>query len=375
MVSGSRLLPGEKAIAYVKTLGGTPEASVIGSRIVTTRRATPRSPTGCWATPTRPTTRTRRRSCHPGCAHRAGGAGDGRARAARRHRAPAGGRAGLRHRHPDQHGAARLRVPRRRPLDPQLRSDVRRGRRGRRAGRASMPTGARWLLSYAAQQCSGRLVLDARRRAHREIVRLRRHARAQRRRRRGDGRARAAPASRMSSRASATSSWPTTRRSASARRPSRSGSLDGLGSDLRNHEHQHQALVGRLADTGAARLPARSHPRATASRRTTWRSSSCASRKQGANTTDNRNMPDICMQHMCAVMLLDGIVTFESAHDEKRMRDREGAGGEEPHRASRRRGAHAGAALAPGHRRAAPQERPRAAASHEGGARHGRRTP
>ena len=42
---------------------------------------------------------------------------------------------------------------------------------------------------------------------------------------------------------------------------------------------------------------------------------------QGANTTDNRNMPDICMQHMCAVMLLDGIVTFESAHDEKRMHD------------------------------------------------------
>ena len=43
---------------------------------------------------------------------------------------------------------------------------------------------------------------------------------------------------------------------------------------------------------------------------------------QGANTTNNRDMPDICMQHMCAVMLLDGIVTFESAHDEKRMRDK-----------------------------------------------------
>ena len=41
----------------------------------------------------------------------------------------------------------------------------------------------------------------------------------------------------------------------------------------------------------------------------------------GANTVDNREMPDICMQHMCAVMLLDGIVTFESAHDEKRMSD------------------------------------------------------
>jgi len=42
---------------------------------------------------------------------------------------------------------------------------------------------------------------------------------------------------------------------------------------------------------------------------------------QGANTTDNRHMPDICMQHMCAVMLIDGIVTFESSHDEARMTD------------------------------------------------------
>ncbi|MDP2400059.1 MAG: MmgE/PrpD family protein [Burkholderiales bacterium] len=44
---------------------------------------------------------------------------------------------------------------------------------------------------------------------------------------------------------------------------------------------------------------------------------------QAANTTDNRNMPDICMQHMCAVMLIDGIVTFESSHDEKRMFDKQ----------------------------------------------------
>jgi 2-methylcitrate dehydratase PrpD len=43
---------------------------------------------------------------------------------------------------------------------------------------------------------------------------------------------------------------------------------------------------------------------------------------QGANTTDNRAMPDICMQHLCAVMLLDGTVSFKSAHDEKRMHDR-----------------------------------------------------
>jgi 2-methylcitrate dehydratase PrpD len=42
----------------------------------------------------------------------------------------------------------------------------------------------------------------------------------------------------------------------------------------------------------------------------------------GANTTDNRHMPDICMQHLCAVMLADGTVTFRSSHDGKRMRER-----------------------------------------------------
>ena len=35
MVSGAPLLPGRKGIAYVKTLGGTKEACVIGSRILT----------------------------------------------------------------------------------------------------------------------------------------------------------------------------------------------------------------------------------------------------------------------------------------------------------------------------------------------------
>jgi 2-methylcitrate dehydratase PrpD len=41
----------------------------------------------------------------------------------------------------------------------------------------------------------------------------------------------------------------------------------------------------------------------------------------GANTVNNREMPDICMQYMCAVMMLDGTATFISAHDEKRMAD------------------------------------------------------
>ncbi|HKW62739.1 MAG TPA: MmgE/PrpD family protein [Candidatus Acidoferrum sp.] len=40
-----------------------------------------------------------------------------------------------------------------------------------------------------------------------------------------------------------------------------------------------------------------------------------------ANTVSNREMPDICMQHMVAIMLLDRTVTFASAHDKARMQD------------------------------------------------------
>lgn len=40
-----------------------------------------------------------------------------------------------------------------------------------------------------------------------------------------------------------------------------------------------------------------------------------------ANTVSNRDMPDICLQHMIAIMLLDKTVTFRSAHDKCRMKD------------------------------------------------------
>jgi hypothetical protein len=35
MISGSRLLPGKRAIDYVKALGGRPEAGIMGTRLVT----------------------------------------------------------------------------------------------------------------------------------------------------------------------------------------------------------------------------------------------------------------------------------------------------------------------------------------------------
>ena len=40
-----------------------------------------------------------------------------------------------------------------------------------------------------------------------------------------------------------------------------------------------------------------------------------------ANTVSNRDMPDICMEHMIAVMLLDKTVSFRSVHDKPRMKD------------------------------------------------------
>ena len=41
----------------------------------------------------------------------------------------------------------------------------------------------------------------------------------------------------------------------------------------------------------------------------------------GARITNNRDASDINMQHMCALMLVDGYASFEATHDHKRMKD------------------------------------------------------
>jgi len=38
-------------------------------------------------------------------------------------------------------------------------------------------------------------------------------------------------------------------------------------------------------------------------------------------TVNNRDMPDICLQHLVAIMLLDKTVSFHAAHDKPRMKD------------------------------------------------------
>jgi 2-methylcitrate dehydratase PrpD len=40
-----------------------------------------------------------------------------------------------------------------------------------------------------------------------------------------------------------------------------------------------------------------------------------------AEVVDGRDIPDICLQHMLAVMLIDKTVSFHAAHDKPRMRD------------------------------------------------------
>jgi 2-methylcitrate dehydratase PrpD len=39
------------------------------------------------------------------------------------------------------------------------------------------------------------------------------------------------------------------------------------------------------------------------------------------SVVDNREMPDICVQHLLAVMLIDKTVSFTAAHDKPRMKD------------------------------------------------------
>jgi 2-methylcitrate dehydratase PrpD len=40
-----------------------------------------------------------------------------------------------------------------------------------------------------------------------------------------------------------------------------------------------------------------------------------------AAVVDNRDIPDICLQHMVAVMLVDKTVSFHAAHDKPRMQN------------------------------------------------------
>ncbi len=317
MVSGSRLLPGKKAIAYVKTLGGAPEACVIGARVTTTAQHAALA-NGMLGHADETDDSHASSLCHPGCAI-----------------VPAALAMAERE---DRNGAAFLRAV-------ALGYDV--GTRlnmalhaydFRDAGHSSHSFGptfgaaaaagalaklnadeARWLLSYAAQQCSG---VSCWMRDEEHIEKAFDFGGMPAR----NGVVAAAMVATgftgvddvFSGERNFFVAYDETSRIGRAPEPQRL--VQGLGStyEIMNTNIKRwsvgspiQAPLDSLLDL------IRAHGiRAGDVEKLTVRVA-----KQGANTTDNRTMPDICMQHMCAVMLLDGIVTFESAHDEERLRD------------------------------------------------------
>ncbi len=60
---------------------------------------------------------------------------------------------------------------------------------------------------------------------------------------------------------------------------------------------------------------------ASVRRRTTSRSVVVRLAPSVGAVVDNRDIPDICLQHMVAVMLIDKTASFHAAHDKARMQD------------------------------------------------------
>jgi 2-methylcitrate dehydratase PrpD len=317
MVSGSRLLPGKKAIAYVKTLGGATEACVIGSRLTTTAQHAALA-NGMLGHADETDDSHAPSLCHPGCAIVP-------AALAMAEREGRNGTAFLR--------AVALGYDVGTRLNMALHAyDF------RDAGHSSHSFGptfgaaaaagalanlnadeTRWLLSYAAQQCSG---VSCWMRDEEHIEKAFDFGGMPAR----NGVTAAAMVASgftgvddvFSGERNFFIAYDETSRIGRAPEPQRL--VQGLGStyEIMNTNIKRwsvgspiQAPLDSLLDL------IRAHGiRAGDVEKLTVRVA-----KQGANTTDNRTMPDICMQHMCAVMLEDGIVTFASSHDERRMKD------------------------------------------------------
>ena len=64
-----------------------------------------------------------------------------------------------------------------------------------------------------------------------------------------------------------------------------------------------------------------------------------------------RRCPNINVQHLIAMLLIDGTLSFDSIHDETRMHDLENSGAAAEDRAGTQRGVGARPAAAAGHRR------------------------
>ncbi len=317
MVSGSRLLPGKKAIGYVKTLGGAKEACVIGSSVVTTAQHAALA-NGMLGHADETDDSHAPSLCHPGCAIVP-------AALAMAEREKRNGAAFLRAVALGYDIGCRMGLTLH-PYDFRTvgHSTHSFGPTFGAAAAAAALTGAnsdhaRWVLSYTAQQCSG---ISCWMRDEEHIEKAFDF---------GGMPARNGVASAAMVAAGFTAvedvfsgernffiAYDESRRIGKAPEPQRL--TQGLGTvyEIMNTNIKRwsvgspiQAPLDSLLDL------IRAHGiKADDVEKLTVRVA-----HQGANTTDNRAMPDICMQHMCAIMLIDGIVTFRSSHDEKRMKN------------------------------------------------------
>jgi 2-methylcitrate dehydratase PrpD len=316
MVSGSRLLPGEKAIRYVKTLGGTKEATVIGSRIVTSAQHAALA-NGMLGHADETDDSHAPSLCHPGCAIVPAALAMGE-------REGASGTTFLRAVALGYDVGTRMNLA----LHPYDFRTVGHSTHtfgpvfGAAAAAGALADvnadQARWVLSYTAQQCSG---ISCWMRDEEHIEKAFDFGGMPAR----NGVASAAMVSAgftavedvFSGERNFFIAYDETRRIKRAPEPQRL--VEGLGKvyEIMNTNIKRWSVGSPIqAPLDSLLELIRTHGiKAGDVEKVVVRV-----QHQGANTTDNRPMPDINMQHMCAVMLLDGIVTFISSHDEKRMK-------------------------------------------------------
>ena len=312
MVSGSRLLPGRKAISYIKTLGGAKEATVIGSRFVTTAINAALA-NGMLGHADETDDSHAPSLCHPGCAI-----------------VPAALAMGERER---RNGTAVLRavalgydIGTRVNLSLNAYEFREDGHSTHSFGPmfgAAAATGslcgfdsrqARHLLSYTAQQASG---VSCWMRDEEHIEKAFDFGGMPAR----NGTAAAAMVAHGFSAVEDVFAGERNFFVAYGRAPKPDVLVQGLGStfEIMNTNIKRWSVGSPIQAPldGLLDLIREHRIKADNVEKLVVRAS-----HQGANTVNNRNMPDICMQHMCAVMLLDSFVTFKSSHDEKRMRDK-----------------------------------------------------
>ena len=310
MISGSRLLPGKKAIAFVRTQGGAREACVAGSRIVTSA-VNAALANGMLAHADETDDSHAASLTHPGCGVVPGAL-------AMAEREGAGGAALLRAVALGYDVCARLTLS----LDPyQFREDGHSTHSFGPTFGAAAAAGAlaglresqvRHLLSYAAQQASG---VSCWMRDEQHVEKAFDFGGMPAR----NGVAAAAMVAHGFSGVEDVFSGERSFFVAYGRKPDPARLAAGLGEtwEIMNASIKRWPVGSPIqAPLDALALLIAEHGvRAAEVERLVVRVA-----HQGANTVNDRAMPDICMQHLCAVMLIDGDVTFRSSHDAKRMR-------------------------------------------------------